>query len=451
MLSLSTRLLLSASLVLSGFLGLTGWVLDNAFRDSAEAAVMERLQGQLYTVISGSNLKRDGTMVFPDNLPEARFSTPGSGLYAQIVSADHKQTWRSKSAVGLDIPYPIGLPRGSKQFEHLLTSVGTPVFAYTFGISWDVKGKEQAFTFSVAESRESYDNQINSFRKSLWSWLVGAAVLLLAMQATILRLSLAPLRRVADDLRAIEQGKATHLERRYPKELRGLTGNLNALIRSEREHLNRYRNTLGDLAHSLKTPLAVVQGELTNTDLNEPLRGVLSEQVDRMRQLVDYQLQKAATSGRTTLVAPVPVREIADKLVVSLQKVHVDRRIHCQVNIEPEVMFAGDKGDLLELLGNVIENAFKWCNGRIQISAESAVDREGNKRPGSIAITVEDNGPGIPEDQARAVLQRGVRADEQVAGHGIGLAIVKSIIELYEGKLTIGRSRMGGAKISIVI
>jgi len=151
------------------------------------------------------------------------------------------------------------------------------------------------------------------------------------------------------------------------------------------------------------------------------------------------------------LVAPVPVREIADKLVVSLQKVHVDRRIHCQVNIEPEVMFAGDKGDLLELLGNVIENAFKWCNGKIQISAESAVYREGKKRPGSIAITVEDNGPGIAEDQARAVLQRGVRADEQVAGHGIGLAIVKSIIELYEGKLTIGRSRMGGAKISIVI
>lgn len=449
MLSLNARLLLSASIVLSGFFGLTGWVLDAAFRDSAEQAVKDRLQGLLYTVIAASDLKKDGTMIFPTSLPEARFSSPGSGLYAQIVSSDHKQSWRSPSAVGLEFEYPASLAHGVSKFEQRVLGAGAPVFVYTFGTSWEVKGKERAFTFSVAEDTQTFSNQIASFRRSLWTWLGGVAALLLMVQGTILQWSLNPLRRVADDLRAIERGDAAHLAGKYPKELRLLTGNLNALIRSEREHLNRYRHTLDDLAHSLKTPLAVMQGEMDNPQLHEALRSTFKEQVDRMRQSVEYQLQKAATSGRTTLMAPVSVREIADKLIASLQKVHADKQVLCHADIGDDVMFAGDKGDLMELLGNVLDNGFKWCKGQVYVSAEQGAPRD--KKQGSLVIMVEDDGPGIPEDKVRAVLQRGVRADEHTPGHGIGLAIVKNIVELYDGKLTLGRSRWGGAKITITI
>lgn len=449
MLSFNARLLLAASLVLSGFFGLTGWVLNEAFRNSAEQAVKDRLQGLLYTVIAASDLKKDGTMIFPASLPEARFSSPGSGLYAQIVSNGHSQSWRSPSAVGLEVDYPLSLPEGVSRFEQLLTDTGVPVFAFTFGTSWEVKGKERAFTFSVAEDMQTFNNQIASFRRSLWTWLGGAALLLLMVQGTILRWSLNPLRRVADDLRAIEQGEATHLAGRYPKELRLLTGNLNALIRSEREHLDRYRHTLDDLAHSLKTPLAVMQGEMDNPALPDPLRVTFKEQVDRMRQSVEYQLQKAATSGRTTLVAPVSVLDTANKLVASLQKVHADKQVLCDVDIGADVMFFGDRGDFMELLGNVLDNAFKWCGGQVRVAAEQGVSKD--KKQATLTLTVEDNGPGIPDDKMRAVLQRGVRADEHTPGHGIGLAIVRNIVELYEGKLTLTRSRWGGAKITIAL
>lgn len=448
MFSLTARLLLTAVIVLAGFLGATGWTLDKAFRNSAEAALQERLQTHIYALIAASELGKDGIMRMPGPLAESRFSIPGSGLYAQITAHNGDRQWQSFSKVGIDIPFPIGINQGDSRFQLLKTSLGSPAYAFSFGLAWKIKGKTYNYTFSVGETLDDFYAQVNSFRRSLWTWLGGMAVLLLVLQALILRWGLSPLRRVADDLAAIESGVATKLEGQYPSELRSLTTNLNALIRNERAHIERYRHTLDDLAHSLKTPLAILQGLIEGEAHTELRRGV-QEQVDRMSQIVEYQLRRAATSGRTTLMAPIALPRLVQRIVDTLYKVHADKKVACRVNIDPATLFYGEEGDFLELIGNLLDNAFKWCKSQILIEIKND-SLSTDAKPG-LTLIVEDDGAGIPVDMAERVLQRGVRADESTTGHGIGLAIVQDIVHVYAGKLVIGRSSLGGTKIIITL
>lgn len=447
MLSLNSRLLFAGSVVLAGFLGLTGFTLDKAFRTSAEAAMRDRLQGDIYALLAAAELNKEGVMTVTDQLPEKRFSAPGSGIYGQIASHDGKQVLRSPSMSDLEIPFTLGLAMGTSRFERVTASDGTPLYALGFGLSWKVKGKPRGFTFSVAENLSSLEVQVHSFRRSLWSWLGGVAVLLLVVQGSILRWGLAPLRRVAADLAAIEAGQATQLQGRYPKELRGLTDNLNALITSGQGQLERYRHTLGDLAHSLKTPLAVVRGAVEKEGSVEELRHTVQEQVDRMTQIVEYQLQRAAASGRTVLSAPIPVAEVAQRIAASLDKVYADKGVDCRIQADVEAVFHGDESDLMELLGNLMDNAYKWCGKQVTVSAQPLA--EPFHRRSGLQLTVEDDGSGIPLEDADLVLQRGARADETISGHGIGLAVVRDILRFYDGVLEVGKSELGGASLKI--
>ncbi len=226
--------------------------------------------------------------------------------------------------------------------------------------------------------------------------------------------------------------------------MRSLTDNINALLTSQRDHLERYRHTLGDLAHSLKTPLAVLRGSLGNPSC-AGLNDIITEQVQRMNDIVDYQLQRAATSGRLPLAAPVTVGRIASKMQASLNKVYADKDVQCHVQAAADVQFHGDEGDLLELLGNLMDNAYKWSRRQVAVSAR-VVSLAG--RP-ELELQVEDDGPGIDEALAREALQRGVRHDPATPGHGIGLAIVQDIVQLYDGKLELGRSRWNGARFTV--
>ncbi len=447
MLSLNARLLIAGSLVLAAFLGLTGFTLDKAFRTSAEAAMRDRLQGHVYALLAASDLDKNGLMSVSKEMPDAGFATPGSGVYGQIASHDGKQALRSPSMVGLTIPFTLGLEMGSNRFERVIASDGTPLYALGFGLSWKVKGKQRGFTFSVAENMNSFYVQVNSFRRSLWGWLGGVALLLLAVQGSILRWSLAPLRRVSTDLAAIEAGQATQLEGRYPQELRGLTDNLNILIRASHAQLDRYRHTLGDLAHSLKTPLAVVRGAVESESSVEELRRTVQEQVDRMTQIVEYQLQRAAASGRTALAAPVNVNTVVERIAASLSKVYADKGVDFSIRVESDAVFYGDEGDLMELLGNLMDNACKWCHHRVAITALPLADII--HRHSGLELRVEDDGQGIPPENADRVLQRGVRADETIHGHGIGLAVVQDILRVYGGTLEVGKSELGGARFIV--
>ncbi|HYE37963.1 ATP-binding protein [Methylocaldum sp.] len=448
--SLQTRGLLVASVVLIAFLSATGLVLDKAFRDSAKTAMRDRLQGFIYTLLAGSELDARGVMKGPENLHEPRFNQTGSGLYADIRRGNRKPDWRSLSTAGIEIPSTPTPQTGTAKLSNAVLEDGTPVYVLSFSVLWEEERKKPVrCVFRVAETLDGFYAQVNQFRRSLWSWLGAAALVLLLVQGAILRWAFSPLRRVAADLSAIEAGHADKLIGHYPEELRGLTDNLNALLENAQSHLARYRDALGDLAHSLKTPLAVLRGamERQNSDADAEIGAVAQEQIDRMTRIIEYQLKRAAASGRTHLTPPVSVAEKSRQVAAVLAKVYAEKQIDCRIMVDDDIVFHGDEGDLLEIIGNLLDNAFKWCRSRVELSARTVSEPLGTSP--RLELRVDDDGPGIAADVAERVTRRGERTDSSVPGHGLGLAIVESIVRTYLGQLAIERSPLGGAAVMI--
>ena len=452
--SLNARIILAASIVLAIFLVLTGIALDQAFRDSARAAREERLQGQLYLLIAAAEVDAAGRLAMPPQLQEPRFGQPGSGLYATIADGKGKTRWRSSSALNVALPAEVTLAAGKSDFSEQPGISGADYFVYRMGVNWSEGKRNFAFTFSVAENLSAFHAQLARYRRSLWGWLGGMAVLLLLAQGALLRWGLRPLRAVAQEIHAIEAGEKELLSGNYPAELSALTSNLNGLLQRERGQLRRYRDALGDLAHSLKTPLAVMRGALSEqargalSDQSHESAGTLAatvaEETEKMQHIVDYQLQRAATAGPASpLAAPLPLRPVAEKIIASLDKVYHDKKVRAQLHIDPGLNFRGDRGDLLELLGNLLDNAYKWSKTRVEVHAGA--------KAGHLTIEVEDDGPGIPAQEAARILQRGVRADQSTPGQGIGLAVAASIVQAYGGEIRISTSPLGGARIAVKI
>src|SRR3569623_540301 len=216
-----------------------------------------------------------------------------------------------------------------------------------------------------------------------------------------------------------------------------------------------FRQTLWGWLGGVAVLLLTVQGAILHWRLTllrkvesapaSDLRASASEQVERMIDIVDYHLQRAATSGRVPLAAPVNAGALIGKMAASLNKVYADKQVMCEIDAEHAVDFAGDEGDLLELLGNLMDNAYKWSRRAVTVTARATDGDSG----AALLLIVEDAGPGIPADKAQAVVQRGVRGDTSHPGHGIGLAIVQDIVRLYGGSLTIGTSALGGARVTV--
>ena len=361
--------------------------------------------------------------------------------------------WQSPSALGRNLPFDDDLAPGEVRFDGPLRSEVGEIYRLGMGVAWEVAPDEAVyFTLFVAESAEVLEREINIFRRSLWVYLGGAGIFMLALQTFMVRWSLQPLRNVITDLRRVERGERDQLEGDYPREVSILTDNLNEFIESEREHLKRYRNTLGDLAHSLKTPLAVMRTRLETVEPErQALRDEMAAQVNRMDEIVAYQLSRAATSGHQRFAAPLEIDTRAEELVSGLEKVYARKGTYCEFDLDSSARFHGELGDLMELLGNLVENAFKWANQRVLLTTRTILANEPGRRAG-LMLAVEDDGPGIPPEKVEHLLQRGVRGDERVQGHGIGLAIVQDIVRAYRGTLTVGQSvELGGARFEVSI
>lgn len=448
-LSINSRMLIAASIILFSFLGVTGITLQGSFHASTEESFKERLQVHLNTLIAAAEQGDDGAVRLIHALPEPRFFTERSGLYARIVANDGRVVWASPSMKSIGIPVQGALQRGQSRFQYLHTKENEPVLLYSLGLTWGEHEKfKEGYTFAVAESLDRFNQQQLEFRQNLWAWLAGVTLILLFMLTIILRWGLRPLRQVAEDLQDIEAGRHLQLHGKYPKELRGLTDNLNALISTSREHEERYQLSLGDLAHSLKTPLAVLRGaiELPGQSVS-CLQSTVEEQVERMDQIVQYQLQRAATSGRTALMAPVDLAVITDKVIKVLDKVYADKEVHCRAEVEAGLEFHCQEGDVMELLGNLLDNAYKWSRRQVEIKIGRGVFE--NRVESGLLIEIADDGPGIAEKDLETVLARGGRADSQISGHGLGLAMVQDIVELYKGELRISRASLGGAQVML--
>lgn len=440
--SLNLRIILSATLVLVVFITLTAAALDRAFVDSTESSLRDRLTSQLYALMAAAEVSDDGVMM-PSNELDALLGLPSSGVYAFIINRSGEPLWQSSSLLGATPPAPIFLDSGKKQFSRLREG-DNDYYRFAYGVNWATDKNKQALTFNIVTDLKSFNKQIDQYRTTLWTWLVAMAILLLLSQALILRWGLSPLRTVGVELNLIESGEQEKIEAHYPQEIERLTQNINQLLQQERHQKKRYRDALGDLAHSLKTPLAVLQSGLNmKNDTNNVPDDNSQEQITRMNTIVEYQLQRAATAGSFGIGKSINVKSVVDRITDSLHKVYRDKAVEVNVTIDDTLTFKGDEGDLMEMLGNLLDNAFKWATHRIDIIAL--------KNNNKLSIRIMDDGPGIKPEQVDALMQRGARADQTIAGHGIGLSIVRNIIEAYQGTLTIEKSPLNGAEINIIL
>lgn len=441
--SLQRRLVLAFSVLLVAFLGLTGLVLDRAFKESVEAAVQERLQLHIYALLGVAEPDDDG--FFLPGLEEARFAQIDSGLYGFILDEEGTELWRSPSALdmrleNLDLSIH-SHSRGQTAYLDLETPRQGRMVGAVYASFW--ASQQQKYLFLVMESLQPTDAEIREFQSNLWFWLGGLTVLLCLVQIYLLRWGLLPLQRLARDVARVEAGDSEELADHYPSELTAVTENLNMLIRNERRRRERYRDTLGDLAHSLKTPLAVLSSLVQKKTPAQPEGAVpeINEQLDRMNQIVSYQLKRAVKSEAPVFARPVLVRPVVEKIVSALSKVYKDKEVQCEVKAAEEFSFYGDERDLTELCGNLLDNAYKYCAHRVQVSLVEA--------PEKLVISIEDDGEGIPESRRDWVLRRGARLDTVKSGQGIGMAVSMDILRQYGGELQIGASELGGAAITV--
>ncbi len=450
MYSLSSRLLISVSVLLLLFFGATIAVLDSAFTEAGEQARRDILDGHLVALLAAAEPGDDGELALPDRLREPRFGRIGSGLYGELRDMDGEVLWRSRSALGLVIPDGVVPDLGEQLFARESLVDGTPLLTLSLGVDWEFD--EDAFkpyVFKVAESLDSFNSQIARFRRQLFGWFAAVALTMLLAFSFLLRGMMRPLRKIETEIGEIEGGSRVSLSSEFPTELTGVARNMNLLIDSERARSDRYRNTLDNLAHSLKTPLAAMRA-LLNDRKGKQFGDRFDEQIERMDEIVRYQLRKTAASVADNLVLkPVLVEKEVARLIEGLGKVYHDKGPDFEVRIESGMQFRGDTGDFLELAGNLLDNACKWCEQRVRLTAVPSVGALGIAS--GMVLTVSDDGPGFPQDAADALLQRGMRLDESTPGHGIGLAVVKEIARSYGGRLSINTSDLGGAEITVSI
>lgn len=442
-LSLRNRAALAAVPVLAIALGLVGLALNEANRSGAVSALQLRMESYVYSVLGAMEVDETGGFSVAGDVADPRLLQPGSGLFVQVQGGG--EPWRSASALGVDLPALPAAVAGEASFSKPVE--GRPYFVYQYGVGWQREdGGITPFTVAVLMDEAEIGRQTRAFRLGLWRALVLAGAILVLAQLVTAYLVFRPLRRVAQDVARIESGKAGSLEDDYPRELEPLARNVNRLLETEKANQARIRNALDSLAHSLKTPLAVLQAGL-------PLHGGKSQAsmqnaLDEMKHLVATRLERAGRSARRTLAAPVAVAPQLKRVRESMRKVHSHKMIRDSVTLEDGLVFHGEERDLLELMGNLVDNAFKYGRGRVEISG-GAIGRE-EARPG-LWLKVEDDGPGIDAAQREKLLQRGIRGDERVEGHGLGLAIVQELVTAYGGELVIGASELGGALVEVKI
>ena len=444
--SISRRMLLSVSIPLFLFFGVMMWVLDRGFQELSNRSLQQVLDAQMVTLIAAAELQPNGMYAPAPRQIETALATPGSGLYAQIRSPRVNGVWQSPSTAGEKIDFGPAVRPGGRTFTRATERDGDEVAIESRGLQFsDDPETGQTLTFSVAVSLGPYEKDLWRFRSQLLEVFAGLMALLLGTLALLLRWTLSPVRRLEREIHEVEEGRSETLGTGYPRELSGVANNLNALLVGERKRVSRYRDTLGNLAHSLKTPLAVMRSTLSAEAA--PANGSLGSEIDRMSGIIEHQLKRAAASGGALLgQAPVDVAAVASELRATLLKVYARKDLSIELAVELESQFIGDRSDFVELLGNLLDNACKWCKSLVRLTVQIDSATFSRER---LRLLIEDDGPGISEEDRSRIGHRGVRTDEKVPGHGIGLSMVQETIEMYGGSLTIEASPLGGARFSV--
>jgi two-component system sensor histidine kinase PhoQ len=440
--SLHLRLMIGAATLAVIFMLLTLPALQGAFSLALRGSIEQRLASDVTTLISAARVE-NGRLLMPSVLPGEQFNLPGSRLLGYIYNRQGDLVWRSLATEDEFIDYKPRYDGKGSEFTLIKEPDGEEFFVYDVEIRL-LGGRNAAFSIVALQSVRGYQETITALRQKLFLGFGAALLVLLALLWLGLTWGLRALRGLSQELDQVESGQRESLSENHPSELLRLTGSLNRLLSSEREQRIRYRDSLDDLAHSLKTPLAVLQG-VSETIAKRPedmeQARILQSQIERMSQQIGYQLQRASLRKSGLVRHHVRLKPVVESLCNTLEKVYRDKQVKVTLDLPDECVVPMEEGALLEMLGNLLENAYRLCLGQVRVSLRTS--EAGDE------LCVEDDGPGVPQSQRERILQRGERLDRQNPGQGIGLAVVKDIIESYNARLTLEDSPLGGAAFRI--
>ncbi|MEL7560973.1 ATP-binding protein [Stutzerimonas chloritidismutans] len=437
-LSLRLRLMLGATCLAILFMLALLPVLQAAFSLAFERVIEERLAADANTLITASRIEA-GQLLMPERLPDEEFDLPDARLLGYIYDPQGKRLWQSRSAEDESIDYQPRLKGDVTEFLRARDAEGAEYFVYDVELRLN-NDQRKAFSFVTMQPTREYRSLFEEFRQQLYLWLGGGLLVLLALLWLGLTWGFRSLKRLSHELDQVETGRLDRLSDQHPRELLRLTRSLNRLLDGERRQREQYRNSLGDLAHSLKTPLTVLQsvGEVISTQPhNREQSRVMRAQIERMSQQIGYQLQRASLGQSGLVRHRVTLEPVLVRLCSTLDKVYQDKRVQVELHLPAKATLPLEQGALMELLGNLLENAYRLCLHRVSISLLHSGKH--------LVLSVEDDGPGVPVDQRARILRRGERLDAQHPGQGIGLAVVKDIIDSYGGELRLDDSDLGGA------
>lgn len=431
-LSLRLRSFAAALLALLLFIPLTAITLEQAFTSSLSESMLEQLRVQNLTLISEFEMQ-DEQAQMPEQLFNEQLNIPGSGLYAYIM-VNRRLAWQSLSTLSLlETPDLLAPQMGQERFDSEFDKPDG-YFLFAFTAEFDTGNEFVPVSFFVLQDKQTFEEQRAAFSNTLWYWLGLIAILLLVLLVFSLNMALSPIKTLISQIKRAEKGEVDRITQRYPPELEKLKTSINHLLDTEQQQRSRYKHSLSDLAHSLKTPLAVLCG-INNLprSAEEPLL-----QIDN---IIQRQLKRAVSGAGSAWEQAEPLYPIAKKLLFAMGKVHADKQLDINMQMDESLRFKGDKTDLMELLGNLLDNACKAAKSKVVLHAQ--------EHHRHLCICVDDDGPGIAEQDREALLNRGQRLDSYQEGQGIGMAVVADLVGAYQGQLEISTSEYGGARFKL--
>ncbi len=447
--SLAGRLVLGASAVIILALVAAAIALPSLYRVGLERQLDARLNEVIFELV-GFIEEKNGRIVFTGRMSDRDYENAYSGDYWQIrrqgrvvLSSPSLSEWtlatrnpeRLNDSIYEDVTFPAP-PDGPQVLR-----AASRMLAYREKPD-DPADPNRTFVFTVAANRALIDENISGFRVMIVLTIAGLGLVLVGSVFLQVRYGLRPLRRIPAALAAIRTGENDRLTGSFSAEVQPLAREINALLDHNAEVVERARTHVGNLAHALKTPLAVLTNETASREGEFP--ATVRNQVRIMREQVEHHLSRARMAARAGVLGTrTSAMPILEGLARTLEKIYRSRGIGFAAAGPETVAFRGEKQDLEEMLGNLMDNAGKWARSKVRATAAATGDS------GRLIITVEDDGPGIPANQRRTALKRGMRLDEQAPGSGLGLSIVSDIAEIYGGSVTLGDSEWGGLKVTL--
>ncbi|KKO46863.1 histidine kinase [Arsukibacterium ikkense] len=407
--------------------------IDQAFYTQLLTSAEQKLEVHMYAMLSDLKIN-DDKIELSNNTLSPDFFRPDSGLSAYITD-NGNTVWQSDSSLSQKFTPPNAhlVPGEHLFYPYNDNDSSSQYWLLSIALLFDSGEQTTPLTIHIVQTNSMLTAPYVSFRNTLLTWFVwiGAALVLFSVLAYYWTTK--PLSKLDQEIRKLEGGEQDHLNGNYPAELSTIKEDLNLLLANQNRQKQRYRNHLSDLAHALKTPVAVLN---TSVLSQQP---ELKEQLDRISAMIEHQLKRASSSGQDIWKKQFEILPHVEKLTNALQKIYRNKDLIISIECAQDAMFRGDETDLMEILGNLLDNACKACQHQVKFSVA--------QQP--LQMIIEDDGPGIALTDRKKLFTRGTRLDTYKDGHGVGLSIVAELVSSYSGTMQITDSNLGGARFEL--